>query len=115
MILATMIISSTGQYYAVWPCAKIESTLPSPSLLLKMYPACEPYANGSNLDEVAAVKANLDGETGVNAGASLNVSFGMALWLSVVIHAIGVEIYVSTTGPSNLQGTTNNLPASSDT
>jgi hypothetical protein len=105
MILATMIISKTGEYYAAWSCAKIESALPSPTLLLEMYPACASYANGTNPAEVAIVLANLDGETGVNAGAALNMSFGMALWLSVVVHAIGVEIYVSSSQMSTTQET----------
>jgi hypothetical protein len=95
MILATVIISKTGEYYAAWSCAKIESALPSSSMLLSQYPACASYVNGSNPNAVAPVLANLDGETGVNAGAALNLSFGMGLWLSVVLHAIGVEIYVS--------------------
>jgi hypothetical protein len=95
MIIAVVIISSTGEYYTVWSCAKIESALPKASLLSKLYPACEPYIDGSNLNEVAIVKANLDGETGANAGAALGMSFGMALWLATVIHAIGVEVYVS--------------------
>ena len=29
-------------------------------------------------------------------GAALGVSFGMALWMALIIHAAGVEIYVST-------------------
>jgi hypothetical protein len=95
MIIATMIISKTGQYYVVWSCAKIATALSDPSQLLQMYPTCEPYLNGTNLGEVAIVKANLDGTSGAEAGAALGLSFGMALWLSVVIHAIGVEVYVS--------------------
>jgi hypothetical protein len=95
MIIATMIISKTGQYYVVWSCTKIVTALSDPSQLLQMYPACESYLNRTNLEEVAIVKANLDGASGAEAGAALGESFGMALWLSVVIHAIGVEVYVS--------------------
>jgi hypothetical protein len=111
-----MVISSTGQYHTVWSCAKIESALPSPSMLLEMYPTCAPYADGSNPDELAIVLANLDGDTGVNAGAALNMSFGMALWLSVVIHAIGVEIYVSCSHkpPQHKTHTSNIHPAPPD-
>jgi hypothetical protein len=94
MILATMIISKTGAYYAVWTCAKIEATLPKASMLLSKYPGCAAYANGTNIYEVAAVKGDLDGDTGVNAGAALSMSFGAALWLALAIHAVGVEIYV---------------------
>jgi len=95
MILATVIISASGDYFAVWACAKIESTLGNKSMLVSKYPACAAYANGTNPNELAIVQANLNGGTGANAGVALNMSFGMALWLSVAIHAIGVEIYVS--------------------
>jgi hypothetical protein len=93
MIITTMIVSKGG-YYQVWTCAKIEATLPNPSMLLSKYPACAAYANGTDANEVAVVKANLTGDTGVNSGAGLGVSFGMSLWLAVSIHAIGVEVYV---------------------
>tara|TARA_R110002003_G_scaffold154_2_gene13653 strand:- start:171 stop:542 length:372 start_codon:yes stop_codon:yes gene_type:complete len=93
MIITTMIISKGG-YYQVWTCAKIEATLPNPSMLLSKYPACAAYANGTDANEVAVVKANLTGDTGVNSGAGLGVSFGMALWLALAIHALGVEVYV---------------------
>jgi len=94
MILATVIISKSGGYYAVWPCAKIESTLSDTSTLLSSYPGCAAYVNGTNLNELAIVKADLGGEGGANIGAALSMSFGMALWLSTAIHAIGVEVYV---------------------
>jgi hypothetical protein len=94
MFLATIIISKIGAYYAVWTCAKIEATLDEPSMLLSNYPGCAAYANGTNTYEVAIVKGNLNGDTGVNAGAALNISFGLALWLALAIHAVGVEIYV---------------------
>jgi hypothetical protein len=97
MILATVIISSQGPYYAVWPCAKIEFTLPHPETLATAYPSCAAYANGSDPQGVSAVKADLGGDTEVNVGAGLGVSFGMALWLAVVIHAIGVEVYLGLT------------------
>jgi hypothetical protein len=94
MILATVIISKSGDYFQVWPCAKIESTLPDVSAFLSNYPECAAYVNGTNPNLHAIVVANLDGETGANAGAALSMSFGMALWVSTVMHAIGVEIYV---------------------
>ncbi|OAL05101.1 hypothetical protein IQ06DRAFT_268839 [Phaeosphaeriaceae sp. SRC1lsM3a] len=97
MIIATVVISATGEYYQVWSCAKIESALPSPTLLSEMYPACEAYINGSNPGAMDKVLANLDGETSANAGAALDLSFGMALWMAFSLHAIGVEIYLNLT------------------
>lgn len=63
------------------------------------YPSCAAYVNGTDLNEFALVKASMEGPDGANIGAALNVPFGMALWLSVAIHAIGVEIYVNPTTP----------------
>lgn len=63
--------------------------------LLSSYPACASYVDGSNLDQVAAVHANMNGESAANAGAALDLNFGMALWIAFAIHAIGIEIYVS--------------------
>jgi hypothetical protein len=94
MIIAALIISK-DDYFVAWPCAKIETTLDEGSLLLSSYPACAAYVNGTNPQEFALVKASMDGPGGGNAGAALNVTFGMALWLAVAIHAIGVEVYVS--------------------
>jgi hypothetical protein len=97
MIIATTIISATAEYYTVWDCAKIESALPVKAMLVPKYPACAAYAKGTDPSGHAMVLAKLGGATGVNAGAALNMTFGMALWLSTCIHAIGVEIYLHLT------------------
>ncbi|KAF2827948.1 hypothetical protein CC86DRAFT_347820 [Ophiobolus disseminans] len=96
-IIATIIISKTGQYFVVWSCAKIESTMPDTATLLSTFPACAAYVNGTNPDELAIVKADLEGDSGANAGAALSMSFGMAIWLATAIHAIGVEVYLHLT------------------
>lgn len=97
MIIATAIISQAGTYYALWPCAKIAATLPNVHMLLPLYPSCAAFANGSDLNAVAPVLANLGGKTAANSGAALNLTFGMALWLATAIHAVGVEVYLQLT------------------
>lgn len=79
----------------VWTCAKIAHTIGDNMDLVSAYPACASYADGSNLDQVSAVFADMDGMSAANAGAALDLNFGMALWLAFAIHAIGVEVYVS--------------------
>jgi hypothetical protein len=106
MILAAVIISQDN-YNVVWPCAKIESTLANRSTLLSSYPDCAAYVDGSDPDQLAIVKANIGGDGPANAGAALNTAFGMALWLAVVIHAIGVEVYVSNTNFRTFEYRTN--------
>lgn len=96
MIIAALIISE-GEYFIAWPCSKIDSTLDPGSSLLSGYPACAAYVSGTNSAEFALVKASMKGPGRANVGAALNMPFGMALWLAVAIHAIGVEIYLSLT------------------
>lgn len=97
MIITAQIITAIGGYHAVWPCAKIAYTLDDPSTIAAEYPTCAGYANGTDPGGVSLVKAQLGGpgSTSANAGAVLNISFGMALWIALAMHAIGVEIYVS--------------------
>lgn len=96
MVIATQIISDKG-YYAVWPCAKIEATLQNKANWLDAYLSCASYANGTNLDQVSAVAASFGRGGAPNAGAALNLNFGMALWLALAIHAVGVESYLQLT------------------
>jgi len=103
MIIAAMVISKQD-YFVAWPCAKIQSTILDASAFLASYPSCAAYIDGTNLNEFALVKASMEGLGGANVGAALNVPFGMALWLSVAIHAIGVEVYVNPTTPFLLVG-----------
>lgn len=96
LIIAAQIISDKG-YYAVWPCAQIEATLHNKANWLDTYPSCTSYANGTNLDQVSAVAASFGRGGEPNAGAALDINFGMALWLALAIHAVGVEIYLQCT------------------
>jgi hypothetical protein len=95
MVISAVITTDRG-YFAVWTCAKIVSTFPDESLtrLIQDYPVCASYADGSNLEQVAAVSAGFSGSL-TNVGAALNISFGAAVWLAFNMHALGVEIYVS--------------------
>lgn len=93
MIIAASVVSGKG-YYVVWSCAKIADTIAEGLDLVSEYPACASYTDGSNLNQVSAVLADMDGSSAANVGAALNMSFGMALWLAFVVHAVGVEIYV---------------------
>jgi NADH:ubiquinone oxidoreductase subunit 6 (subunit J) len=99
LMIAVKLIPSQG-YYTVWTCAKIAATINTTSdatNLTVAYPACASFADGTNLDQVSIVAATFgDGNT-ANFGAALDITFGMALWLAVVIHAVGVEIYLHLT------------------
>ena len=81
--------------------------------LLEDYPVCESFASGSNPDQVAPVLASFAGNSSGGVGAALNLSFGMALWLALNIHAIGIEVYVSTSLCLHLEASANKDVAAS--
>ena len=71
-------------YYTAWSCEKLATFYANSTALVQAYPAC------TSLDKWAAVPANFN-EKGENVGAVFDLTFGMALWLALVMHAIGVE------------------------
>ncbi|KUJ21490.1 uncharacterized protein LY89DRAFT_610080 [Mollisia scopiformis] len=97
MLASAAIITRSGNYYQVQTCGEVAfnfggawtnpRTLPPPTL--KMYPQC---VNGTN-DTPIVVNANMNGLP-EQIGAGLGLSFGMALWLALIVHALGVEWYL---------------------
>lgn len=99
MITSATVISILKNYYTARSCGELaywynpntDLTNLSP-FFLSMYPDC---ANAT-LTTYVAVNANMNGGP-ENIGAALGVSFGMGLWLSIILHALGVEIYLALT------------------
>lgn len=59
----------------------------------KQYPDCDAFYSGEDLNKLTLVKATMSGA--MSAGATLGLAFGPALWLALVLHAVGIEVYVS--------------------
>ena len=57
------------------------------------YPGCEPGNERFAADGNVVVKASMTG-TAAQVGTALDVSFGMALWVALALHAFGVELYL---------------------
>ena len=54
--------------------------------------------DAGNLQAVTAVKADFGGSV-EQLMSAMNITFGMAGWLALGLHAIGVEVYVSLSFP----------------
>lgn len=93
--ISATVITAVGGYYNIWPCAKLDYVLESANATLSKYPSCAGFYDGSNIDAQAMVKADMDNGGPEGIGAALGLSFGLSSWLAFVIHAIGVEFYVS--------------------
>ncbi|PGH28480.1 hypothetical protein GX50_08781 [[Emmonsia] crescens] len=102
--IISRIITKLGTYYEVWPCKKIDYTwkfYKIPISYLVAYPMCAPPPNGTTLppgyEPVSIVKADDNGIEPAQIGANFNISFGMALWIAMFLHIVGVEIYLQLT------------------
>jgi len=78
-----------GPYYYAKPCDLLATFYNGTDALMAKFPACAPP------DAWVAVKADATGSDKAMRSASVNMSFGMALWLALTLHAIGIEVYVS--------------------
>ncbi|RYC56464.1 hypothetical protein CHU98_g9747 [Xylaria longipes] len=78
-------------YYAM-PCDKIDSMLQNRTL--ELYPQCETFYSGENLQQNVVVRGDFNHPTSVvEVAAALDAAFGMAYFISFLLHIFGVEIY----------------------
>ena len=84
------------------PCGKINSILQSPPLVNKLYFQCVGSSNTTISEhQIVIVKADWYGR-GEQKAATLDLLFSGGLWLALVLHAVGVELYVSTDSAANV-------------
>lgn len=66
------------------------------------YQQCTP-PNIDTSSVFLAIRADAKGG-GLGLGSSVRATFGMSLWLAIVLHTIGVETYVRSFVPSIIKG-----------
>ena len=92
MIITALIISSLPDFYYAESCEVMAFTAGAEKVAA-LYPACAADPTG-----YASVQAKLLGADSIlNAMAALHASFGMAGLLALLIHALGVELYLTLT------------------
>lgn len=95
MVIAAQVSTAVGKYYVPMICDEIVFVQDSLTQNNTMYPQCS-IANMS-VDGMIAVAANFGSDRKEQLQASLELNFGMAAWLSIFLHTIGVEIYLNLT------------------
>lgn len=94
MILSAIISSQMSYYATTMTCGELLSILGTSQAVDELYPQCgQP---GSTVDTRAIVQAKF-GSQPEQVSAALRLSFGMALWMSLFLHGVGVEIYLNLT------------------
>ncbi|KAL8923018.1 MAG: hypothetical protein Q9208_004830 [Pyrenodesmia sp. 3 TL-2023] len=94
MILAALIASTMSYYDTIMTCGELLSIIGTSQQVNALYPQCgQP---GSTVDTRAIVQAKF-GDQQEQVGSALRLSFGMAVWMALFLHAAGVEIYLNLT------------------
>ncbi|CAE6439783.1 unnamed protein product [Rhizoctonia solani] len=93
-IMARAIISAIGTYYAMWRCDEITFLLKDSEIIQDLFPVC---VNATRPKRTfVPVHASIHQEP-INFGSTYRVTFGMALWLAILIHLAGTELYINLT------------------
>lgn len=97
--LAPRVISALPAGYEMYDqrsCKEMASIFPDPQPLYQLYPQCTNDLN-TTTDERIVIKADFAHGNPLEMVAALGVSFPVAVWLSLALHAIGVELYLALT------------------
>ncbi|KAK4187517.1 hypothetical protein QBC35DRAFT_231590 [Podospora australis] len=94
-------VGQNGKYYYAMPCDRvIWGMFGDVNRTLEQYPGCADFFSGTTPGATVAVRATDLGGTVANIAAAYSVSFGPSIWVSLVLHAVAVEVYLSLTpGP----------------
>ncbi|EUC56579.1 transmembrane protein, putative [Rhizoctonia solani AG-3 Rhs1AP] len=93
-LLSAQVITAVNGYYSLWKCAEVGYVLKTVDALVRAYPECgTPIAlQKPTWVHVAVHSSWNEGKLG-KASAS-RASFGMALWVAMILHMVGIELYL---------------------
>lgn len=94
MIISATVTSRLSRYYTTMECGQIETIYGNAHAVDKFYPQCAQPNSGPH--DPVVVQGLFPGRP-EQIGASFEMSFGMALWMALFLHAAGVEIYLGLT------------------
>ncbi|KAK6582487.1 hypothetical protein PZA11_004895 [Diplocarpon coronariae] len=93
---ARIITRSSSKYYSARSCGEVAFTQASigiPSrVTAQLYPACLDAADATQVPVLADDKGLPE-----QLGVALGMSFGMAMWTALLLHVLGVEVYLAMT------------------
>lgn len=96
MISTAPITTALESYYTAMPCGKIAFIQQNSTELMDMYyPECN--MPGVTADDLAVVQVKFPFGRAEQVGAGLGIGFGMAIWMALLLHTVGVEVYLALT------------------
>ncbi|KAG8993644.1 hypothetical protein FRB94_010495 [Tulasnella sp. JGI-2019a] len=93
-LIASKIVSDVGSYYTIWTCAEVQflqSIGKGVPDFAAAYPSCNTDGDLSKIH--LAIHASTV-ETPVNEGSAIREVSAMVLFVALLIHSLGIEIYI---------------------
>ncbi|KAH7339060.1 hypothetical protein B0J17DRAFT_659636 [Rhizoctonia solani] len=93
-LLSAQVITSVNGYFSLWKCAEVGYVLRSRDALVRAYPECgTPTALQEPTWAHVAVHSSWN-EGRLGRASATRASFGMALWVAMILHFVGIELYL---------------------
>ncbi|KAF8602087.1 hypothetical protein BDV93DRAFT_524287 [Ceratobasidium sp. AG-I] len=97
VLISAKVITAINTYFSLWQCAEVGYVLKDAGVLALAYPACAtPFALANPNDVHVAVHSSLK-EGRLGKGSASRASFGMSLWVAMILHMVGIEFYLRLT------------------
>ncbi|KAB5590032.1 hypothetical protein CTheo_6527 [Ceratobasidium theobromae] len=96
-LISSQIITIINSYYSLWQCAEIGYVLKSASTLAQQFPQCATPAALENPGSVYVAVHSSWKEGDLGQGSAMRASYGMALWIAMILHCVGIEFYLRIT------------------
>ncbi|CAE6350997.1 unnamed protein product [Rhizoctonia solani] len=94
MPITLILLQAKGGHYVSMSCDEVANSLDNTDQFSREYPQCQPDWTGKPVEYVS-VEAGV--EEGLRLAAGARATFGMAGWVSIWIHFVATEYYISRT------------------
>ncbi|CUA78413.1 hypothetical protein RSOLAG22IIIB_07066 [Rhizoctonia solani] len=96
-LLSAQVITAINTYYSLWSCSEVGYVLESNDTLTQAFPECATPRALSNPNSVYVPVHASWKEGPLGEGSAIRASYGMALWIAMILHTVGIEIYLRMT------------------
>jgi len=91
MFIVARVVSSIGGYNTIWYCEEADFTLGDHQVFIAEFPQC------ATLGPSGLILVSADYSNRLHYASALRSTFGISLWLALVLHVFGAEVYISLT------------------
>ncbi|KAG8718817.1 hypothetical protein FRC09_012059 [Ceratobasidium sp. 395] len=97
-LLSAQVITAINTYFSLWRCSEVNYVLNYNSqLLTQRYPLCGTSEGFARPDDTYVAVHSSWNEGRLGRGSASRASFGMALWVAMLLHFLGIELYLRMT------------------